>query len=517
MLLLKKIEELLKDDKKYIVLRAPTGIGKSAICTTISSYFSSQQERSYLLCSRKYLQSQYMDDYSRVYANFWGKANYTCPLISASCSGCPADSATDSSAYMRFLRHNCTSKKVGDKCPYIRAREAAQQAKSSLLNIEAFLANSLSGCWNPREIMLVDEAHCISDRAASFFEVKLRDAWCTLPQTFKDRKATDPTTKRFNLSSPEIKSVLKDYRESLKEFSEEKLSVSRDLLHSINYLEVPGLEWVYAYETKTLIPINVKLLLEKYLFSYAEKVILLSATLTPNLCKELGMNSQNSTFIDIDSTFPMSHCELKYLPRIGSLNMGNLQSKADTLAACILKARIEHINKRGIVHTVSYKLVEIIKSALEDQAAKFAGQGTLEDFGFIFHTKGTNLETLLEMYKKKPGSVLVTPSLGEGFDGLGKLLEWQILLKCPYPYLGEPRIKALVSSKFGSTLFRERAISSILQAIGRGIRSKEDTCTTYILDRNIATLLGKCSRKGSEHYSSTSRYFKELWRRRKTS
>ena len=119
--ILRKLDSLLSSSstKKFVVLRAPTGSGKSAVCASVSNYFSSLGMGSYLLCSRKYLQTQYMGDFSSTYDNFWGKANYRCPLIAASCSGCPADTAIDPAGYMRFLRKNCTtrgpSSKLGDK------------------------------------------------------------------------------------------------------------------------------------------------------------------------------------------------------------------------------------------------------------------------------------------------------------------------------------------------------------------------------------------------------------------
>jgi hypothetical protein len=41
-----------------------------------------------------------------------------------------------------------------------------------------------------------------------------------------------------------------------------------------------------------------------------------------------------------------------------------MNSKSDAIARAVLKARLENEGKRGIVHTVSYKNVEILKSAL---------------------------------------------------------------------------------------------------------------------------------------------------------
>lgn len=515
-LLLQELESLLKDTtKKYIVVRAPTGSGKSAICTTISTFFRSQGKKSYLLCSRKYLQTQYLDEYSKVYSNFWGKVNYTCPLISASCSGCPADNAVDPAAYMRFLRYNCTTKKVGDKCPYIVARDAAKVADSSLLNFEAFMSNALNGLWEERDIMLVDEAHCLADRTVGFFEVKINPAWAKAPKRSKLGENI-----RVTSDSKEIKRVLSAYRLKVSSLQTAKLPVPRDLVNSINYLDTEGIEWVLDFPTSTFIPITLKPLLEKSLFKYTDKVILLSATLTPNMCKELGLNSKNSTYIEVESTFPTSKNTLLTVPSIGKLNRNSLEDSRKQLKIIkqIIKIRLANLGKRGIIHTVSYRLVEMLQLGIESYTASISDEDnayTAENLGFIFHSKGTNLDSLLEKYKATEDAVLVTPSLNEGFDGKGGLLEWQILLKCPFPYMGEPRIKELLKSKFGNVLFKERAIATLLQTLGRGIRTEEDTCVSYILDSNIVSVLNSCSSKTSKHYTSTSSYFKELWKTRK--
>lgn len=516
-LLLQALQPLLLDTtKKYIVVRAPTGSGKSAICTTISNFFRSQNKKSYLLCSRKYLQTQYMDEYSKVYSNFWGKANYTCPLISASCSGCPADNSVDPAAYMRFLRFNCTRKKVGDKCPYIMARDTAKDAESSLLNFEAFMSNSLNGLWKERDLMLVDEAHCLADRTVGFFEVKVNPAWGSPPKRSKLGQNI-----RVDSSSTELQSVLSDYKSKVSSLQAAKLPVPRDLLNSISYLSTDKVEWVLDYQTSTFIPITLKPLLENSLFKYANKVILLSATLTPNMCVELGLNSKNSTYIEVESTFPKQNNVLLTVPSIGKLNKNTLADgrKKLKIVKQVVKLRLDNLDKRGIIHTVSYKLVEMLQAGIEQYVASISDEEntyTAESLGFIFHNKGDDVNKLLEKYKGTKGAVLVSPSLNEGFDGKGDLLEWQVLLKCPFPYMGEPRIQELLKSKFGSVLFKERAIATILQTLGRGIRDSKDQCTSYILDSNIVSVLSSCSRKKSKHYTSTSLYFKQLWKTRKS-
>ena len=520
---LSKLDTLLSGSstKKFVVLRAPTGSGKSAVCASVSNYFSSLGKGTYLLCSRKYLQTQYMGDFSTTYKNFWGKANYRCPLISASCAGCPADTAIDPAGYMRFLRKNCTTRgatsKLGDKCPYIIARDAASEHKASLLNFEAFMANSPSGHFPKREVMMIDEAHNIADRAAAFFEVKI-PSWCKVPKSLaKLTYGTDDCRTRLSYKSEEIIELVNLMQAKSESMKADGYPAPVEVASYISYLTLTDVDWVYDVPRKTLVPVKVKELLNKFLFDYADKVILLSATLSPNLCKELGITSKNSTYLDVESDFPLDNNDIRVVPSIGNVSAATLPNKITNIAKCVILARYNNLYTRGVVHTVSYKIVEELKAEI-DRVLRDEGEAKsaspMDDLSFIFHTRDRKLDDLLEEYKAKPDAVLVTPSLSEGFDGKGDLLEWQVLVKCPFPHLGEPRVKTMMATDFGKVLYRERAISTLLQTIGRGLRSKEDKCITYILDKNIVSTLGKCSRSSSEHFSSTSEHFKKCWKRK---
>ena len=66
------IETFLRDDKKYCIVEAGTGVGKSAIGVTIGRMLNSKirhadeefEPGSYFLTTQKVLQRQYEDDFS---------------------------------------------------------------------------------------------------------------------------------------------------------------------------------------------------------------------------------------------------------------------------------------------------------------------------------------------------------------------------------------------------------------------------------------------------------------------
>tara|TARA_Y100000385_G_scaffold252463_1_gene275940 strand:+ start:236 stop:520 length:285 start_codon:yes stop_codon:yes gene_type:complete len=71
----------------------------------------------------------------------------------------------------------------------------------------------------------------------------------------------------------------------------------------------------------------------------------------------------------------------------------------------------------------------------------------------------------------------------EGVDLKGKLSRFQIICKVPYPYLGDKLIRKKMNKwKWWYPL---QTAKTILQAVGRSVRSKEDTAATYILDSDF--------------------------------
>ena len=72
--LINKINNAIQEGSKNIILEAGTGIGKSAIATTIANMY----EDSYILTMTKQLQEQYLDDFGAMLVEIKGRGNYDC-------------------------------------------------------------------------------------------------------------------------------------------------------------------------------------------------------------------------------------------------------------------------------------------------------------------------------------------------------------------------------------------------------------------------------------------------------
>lgn len=87
----------------------------------------------------------------------------------------------------------------------------------------------------------------------------------------------------------------------------------------------------------------------------------------------------------------------------------------------------------------------------------------------------------------KSDCIMVSPSMAEGVDLKDDLCRWQIILKVPYPSLADLWIKAKLQSD--EAWYSNQAVMDVLQMQGRGVRHGEDYCTTYVLDSNFRRLV----------------------------
>lgn len=174
-----------KPAAKFVILRAPTGTGKSAITMTLAQAAGT----AHVLASHRFLQQQYVDDYSHLnLGNLWGKRNYVC-MASATLIDAPGSSTPytcgDCLAYRNdrrvdlalspsnFIAKHCSVHNGdGMNCPYQRAKTETQAADIALTNFNSFFAHyNYSGLLKPRQALIIDEAHLLPGRLVDILSV----------------------------------------------------------------------------------------------------------------------------------------------------------------------------------------------------------------------------------------------------------------------------------------------------------------------------------------------------------
>jgi Rad3-related DNA helicase len=86
-------------------------------------------------------------------------------------------------------------------------------------------------------------------------------------------------------------------------------------------------------------------------------------------------------------------------------------------------------------------------------------------------------------------TILVSPSMTEGFDFADELARWQIIAKMPYPYLGDRQVAA--KKEQDPAWYDAQTVGTIIQTTGRIVRSETDKGVTYILDSDFMFLWEK--------------------------
>ncbi len=86
--------------------------------------------------------------------------------------------------------------------------------------------------------------------------------------------------------------------------------------------------------------------------------------------------------------------------------------------------------------------------------------------------------------------VFVSPSSIRGVDLPDDLCRFIIIAKAPFQSLADKLVSARVyGSGLGAFWYRAICAQDIVQASGRGVRHKEDYCTTYLLDKQMEKLV----------------------------
>ena len=83
----------------------------------------------------------------------------------------------------------------------------------------------------------------------------------------------------------------------------------------------------------------------------------------------------------------------------------------------------------------------------------------------------------------KESTVLLSPSMAEGVDLKGDLSRFQVICKVPYPFLGDKLVKKRMNK--WKSWYPLQTAKSVVQSVGRSVRSKDDFAVSYILDSDF--------------------------------
>lgn len=230
----------------------------------------------------------------------------------------------------------------------------------------------------------------------------------------------------------------------------------------------------------TFRPVFVGDYTQRHLFSYGERVLMMSATIISKeiFCQEVGINSSEVCYISVPSTFPVENRPIikRY---VGKMNYQSIDKTLPQIAEAIMDIGRKYPDRRGIVQTHSEKIAGYLQQHLDDPR-------------FTFSKQYESPQAALDVHKEKQASILVASGLREGLDLQGELSKIQIFCKVPYPNLGDKLVKRKL--EINEVWYGWITVVMFIQALGRSIRSPKEKAVTYILDSGFAYFYKKWGR-----------------------
>ncbi len=494
--------EAFESGKKYVVIEAGTGVGKSAIGLTISQYMCDKNNPldegisrgSWYLTTQKVLQDQYIKDFGK-------KGMRT--IKSASNYQCTFKKGNDCSETQKLLKVEEKGSKLWNacafKCHYKKDKEAFIDATDSVTNFPYFLTEaSYSGKITPRELLVVDEAHNTESELSKFVEVAVSERFVKtiIKSGFSTIKTQHQAyTWMRDVYYPRLSSHMKHIKSMTEKFTGIRDAIKKDFVKMSRQLDLVSSHyqkiktflniydkenWVFellpAGDGKSrriqFKPIDVSPYAEPVLFKFGKKVLMMSATILDKdaFCESLGIEKSHCSFISLPTPFPA-----KNRPVI-SVNMGRMvQSEIDRtlpkLVQAVKQILSEHKNEKGIIHAHSYKIANYIKRNIRSSR-------------ILVHDSSNREEVLRKHMTGSAPTVLLSPSMTEGVDLVDDASRFQIICKIPYPYLGDKLVKKRMNK--WRWWYALQTTKTIVQSVGRSIRSEEDHAVTYILDSDFS-------------------------------
>jgi ATP-dependent DNA helicase DinG len=517
---LDRIEKAFKSNKKFVICCAPTGSGKSFIARTlanlsnepsdefrrlITSYeaykkdfeggytyaYECTQEPAFgtfALTITKTLQDQYQGLFNDT-SVLKGKTNYRCDIDDN------FDTEIAPCTFAPRIKDQCWGE---NRCPYYNARNDALTSTFTTLNYKMFLA--LPDHLKRKQFIVCDEASELEDEIVRQFSAEIiyeKLDFYNIPYktlvTDNQQRALNWLTELASDINNEVemlaaKAINKNKHVTLTQSEQIKYNYLKNLHRSIVSLISLWDKGEYVIEVdskKVLItPLRADFLADS-IFNFADKIVLLSATIIDhkNFAKSLGIKDYE--YVEVESGFDPKKSPI-YICSKYKLNHGNLMHQLPGVCSYIEQILDQHKNEKGIIHTHTFEITEFIKNRIYNER-------------FLIRDTNRSNEDILKIHTESTEpTVLVSPSMVYGIDLKDDLARFQVIVKLPFLSLGSKRVKQLF--ELDKNWYENKMLNSVVQAAGRATRNQEDYSTTYILDGNFVGVVMRAKNKLPKHF-----------------
>ena len=494
------IRDAFAADNDAVLVRAPTGSGKSLLARAVAGAARTPDEAEPAEATGAYYTTPQVSQLDDVAADdllsdlnvIRGKSNYTCIL--------PDETTTpvDRAPCARESGYDCS---VKHRCPYYADRAIASNRAIAAMTLAYFMQTAGSEVFGKRDVVVIDEAHGLSEWAEMYATVDLRprtvpvwddvgvpdvtgaddplDRTARFAETLAgvcERAATDLT------ASPELTAAEAARRDRLQDLRSELnwfVSDYRDPTSTTT--------WVVDQPDGEGTPLTIKPLdpgryLHHTVWDRGNTFALLSATILDKeaFCRGVGLDPSNVALVDVPHTFPLEHRPL-YDVTQGKMTYEHRDETLPDVARLLVRLMAHHPDQKGLIHCHSYAIQE-----------RLAAQ--LEEFGVSARIRThdrENRDRALEEWKATDApDVFLSVKMEEALDLRGDLARWQVLCKAPYLNTNDSRVaRRLEDGQWG--WYYRVALRTVIQAAGRIVRAPDDHGATYLADSSLLDLFDR--------------------------
>lgn len=509
-----------------VVVDAPTGVGKSAINVAAARTFDS----SFYITPQKKLRRQLQQDavLNDYYKALRGRRDYTCGVSGSDCESCEINRGSGQCRdYARNSKYSETHDE-SQQCTYWNNKLEARNADTAVLTFaylvidSRFLPPAKDGkpvSFGDRDLLIVDECHGLENQVASLFAGFKVSPWTIPPNVYRDiaRHLDMDTTTRHH----EVMDIMETLRDRCRAYKHEhknddgygeQVDDCRQFIKNAEWFfeEVNDWDkdWVVDMDRTrhpdknkkvksfTLKPVRVDSFLQNFVWSRASNRLLTTATLPyrgdPNRwIRRIGLDPARTHFLWVQMPFPASNRPIHVHTEVAEMSGGGDDRNWDGIMAELERLAGKHSGENGLVHTASYKRAERIYKSV-----KTGGYPNLSD-NVLFHDAEKDSSAFIDRWQASNENIVLSPSMMEGVDLKDDMCRWQVLLKVPYPNMGDSRVDYLMDDDVGYGAdwqwYYETTAQSIIQSAGRAVRSKTDYADYYVLDESFEDVRRKVS------------------------
>ena len=497
------IRDAFADGNDVVLVRAPTGSGKSLLARSIMGAARTVEEADpaqptgayYTTPQVSQLDDVEADDLLEDFRIIRGKNNYDCILPGEH------DTPVDQAPCVRKKGFDCT---VRHRCPYFSDRSIASNQSIAAMTLAYFMQTAGSDVFRMRDVCVVDEAHGLAEWAEMYAAVELDPrrvpVWDDIDVPNVHDATGDPVegAVRFAeqlldrceaekdrlLAKPELTPDEAARRDRLQELISELSYFAEDYRDP----QSPT-TWVVdqpdgAGGSITIKPLDPAKYLKHTVWDRGSKFALLSATILNKeaFCRGVGLDPDNVALVEVGHTFPVENRPL-YDTTQGKMTYEHRDETLPKIADLIVRLMAKHADEKGLIHCHSYAIQE----RLADRLAELGVAGRIR-----VHDR-ENRDEQLETWKASDDPELfLSVKMEEALNLEDDLCRWQVLCKAPYLNTKDSRVEQRLEQGQWAWYYRA-ALQTVIQACGRVVRSPTDYGATYLADDSLLELFDRAS------------------------